>query len=114
MGPSPLLTDLMTGASRGKTMYVIPYLMAPPGSPLERYAAGVELTDTRHDRFWRGRVARVLEVLREATRILHLDHGGPDPFRAVAATPATVSPSARPTPTYASSARPHSRRSSRT
>lgn len=43
----PMLVERMTGASRGKTMYVIPYLMAPPGSPLERYAAGVELTDTR-------------------------------------------------------------------
>ena len=30
----PKLIDLMTGASAGKTMYVIPYLMAPPGSPL--------------------------------------------------------------------------------
>ena len=43
----PLVTDLMRGASAGKTMYVIPYLMAPPGSPLEPYAAGVELTDHR-------------------------------------------------------------------
>ncbi len=43
----PLLEDLMTGASKGKTMYVIPYLMAPPGSPLEEFAAGVELTDNR-------------------------------------------------------------------
>ncbi len=43
----PLVTDLMRGASAGKTMYVIPYLMAPPGSPLARYAAGVELTDHR-------------------------------------------------------------------
>ncbi|MDR7362582.1 phosphoenolpyruvate carboxykinase (GTP) [Marmoricola bigeumensis] len=43
----PLLEDLMTGASAGKTMYVIPYLMAPPGSPLEEFAAGVELTDNR-------------------------------------------------------------------
>lgn len=43
----PLLVDRMRGASRGKTMYVIPYLMAPPGSPLEEYAAGVELTDHR-------------------------------------------------------------------
>ncbi len=39
--------ERMRGASAGKTMYVIPYLMAPPGSPLERYAAGVELTDSR-------------------------------------------------------------------
>jgi phosphoenolpyruvate carboxykinase (GTP) len=43
----PLVTDLMRGASAGKTMYVIPYLMAPPGSPLEPYALGVELSDHR-------------------------------------------------------------------
>ncbi len=43
----PLLTDRMRGASAGKTMYVIPYLMAPPGSPLVPYAVGVELTDHR-------------------------------------------------------------------
>jgi phosphoenolpyruvate carboxykinase (GTP) len=43
----PLLEGLMRGASAGKTMYVIPYLMAPPGSPLEPYAAGVQLTDHR-------------------------------------------------------------------
>src|ERR1700728_1389191 len=34
------LTGLMRGASAGKTMYVIPYLMSPPGAPLEQYAAG--------------------------------------------------------------------------
>jgi phosphoenolpyruvate carboxykinase (GTP) len=43
----PLVEELMRGASAGKTMYVIPYLMAPPGSPLEPYAVGVELTDHR-------------------------------------------------------------------
>src|SRR3954465_12520715 len=43
----PLLEERMRGASTGKTMYVVPYLMAPPGSPLEAWAAGVELTDTR-------------------------------------------------------------------
>jgi phosphoenolpyruvate carboxykinase (GTP) len=42
-----LLENRMRGASVGKTMYVIPYLMAPPGSPLEPYAVGVELTDHR-------------------------------------------------------------------
>ncbi len=43
----PLVEGLMRDASAGKTMYVIPYLMAPPGSPLEPYAVGVELTDHR-------------------------------------------------------------------
>ena len=43
----PMLHDRMRGASEGKTMYVIPYLMSPPGSPLEEFAAGVELTDNR-------------------------------------------------------------------
>jgi phosphoenolpyruvate carboxykinase (GTP) len=43
----PLLEERMRGASAGKTMYVVPYLMAPPGSPLEPYAVGVELTDHR-------------------------------------------------------------------
>ncbi|VEI13906.1 phosphoenolpyruvate carboxykinase (GTP) [Trueperella bialowiezensis] len=37
----------MTGASKGKTMYVLPYLMSPVGNPLEKYAVGVELTDSR-------------------------------------------------------------------
>jgi phosphoenolpyruvate carboxykinase (GTP) len=55
----PLLTGLMTGASAGKTMYVIPYLMAPPGSPLEAWAAGVELTDTRTVALHMIRMARV-------------------------------------------------------
>jgi phosphoenolpyruvate carboxykinase (GTP) len=43
----PVVIGNMTGASKGKTMYVVPYLMAPPGSPLEAFAAGVELTDSR-------------------------------------------------------------------
>jgi phosphoenolpyruvate carboxykinase (GTP) len=43
----PLLEERMRAASAGKTMYVIPYLMAPPGNPLEPWAAGVELTDAR-------------------------------------------------------------------
>lgn len=55
----PLLEGLMRGASAGKTMYVVPYLMAPPGSPLERYAAGVELTDTRTVALHMIRMARV-------------------------------------------------------
>lgn len=43
----PLLHDSMRGASVGKTMYVIPYLMSPPGNALAPWAAGVQLTDTR-------------------------------------------------------------------
>ena len=48
----------MRGASAGKTMYVIPYLMAPPGSPLEPYAVGVELTDHRTVALHMNRMAR--------------------------------------------------------
>jgi phosphoenolpyruvate carboxykinase (GTP) len=55
----PLLESKMRGASAGKTMYVIPYLMAPPGSPLEPYAAGVELTDHRTVVLHMIRMARV-------------------------------------------------------
>ncbi|HEX6149745.1 MAG TPA: phosphoenolpyruvate carboxykinase, partial [Nocardioides sp.] len=54
-----LLVERMRGASAGKTMYVVPYLMAPPGSPLEPYAAGVELTDTRTVVLHMIRMARV-------------------------------------------------------
>ena len=39
--------ELMRGASAGKVLYVIPYLMAPVGSPLTPWAAGIELTDSR-------------------------------------------------------------------
>lgn len=49
----------MRGASKGKTMYVIPYLMAPVGSPLERWARGVELTDNRTVPLHMIRMARV-------------------------------------------------------
>jgi phosphoenolpyruvate carboxykinase (GTP) len=85
-----LQEERMRGASAGKTMYVVPYLMAPPGSPLEAFAAGVELTDDRtvvlhmirmarvgaehlenladHDRFVRGvHVTGELENLGHAT-----------------------------------------------
>jgi phosphoenolpyruvate carboxykinase (GTP) len=55
----PKLVGLMTGASAGKTMYVVPYLMSPPGSPLEPWAAGVELTDHRTVVLHMIRMARV-------------------------------------------------------
>ncbi|MBS2939955.1 phosphoenolpyruvate carboxykinase (GTP) [Nocardioides sp. J2M5] len=55
----PMLHDRMRGASEGKTMYVVPYLMAPPGNPLAPWAAGVELTDTRTVVLHMIRMARV-------------------------------------------------------
>ncbi|MEY4667237.1 MAG: hypothetical protein RIQ87_1017 [Chloroflexota bacterium] len=43
----PRVMGLMRNAAAGKTIYAIPYLMAPPGSPLDAWAAGLELTDSR-------------------------------------------------------------------
>ncbi len=55
----PVVEGHMKGAMAGKTMYVIPYLMAPPGSPLERFAAGVQVTDNRTVCLHMIRMARV-------------------------------------------------------
>jgi phosphoenolpyruvate carboxykinase (GTP) len=55
----PLLHDRMRGASEGKTMYVVPYLMAPKGNELAPWATGVELTDTRTVVLHMIRMARV-------------------------------------------------------
>ncbi len=54
-----LVEERMRGASTGKTMYVIPYLMAPPGSPLQDWATGVQLTDSRTVVLHMIRMARV-------------------------------------------------------
>jgi len=91
----PLLEERMRGASAGKTMYVVPYLMAPPGSPLAAYATGVQITDTRTVVLHMIRMARVgVEHVNDLTdpdsfvRAVHvtgeldtLGHGTPDDQR---------------------------------
>ncbi|MCI0890098.1 MAG: phosphoenolpyruvate carboxykinase, partial [Chloroflexi bacterium] len=52
--------ERMKDASLGKTMYVIPYLMAnSPGSTLAKWGIGVELTDSRYVALSMIRMARV-------------------------------------------------------
>ena len=53
------LDRLTKGEMAGKTMYVLPYLMAPPGTVLEQWAAGVQLTDSRTVVLHMIRMARV-------------------------------------------------------
>jgi phosphoenolpyruvate carboxykinase (GTP) len=92
---TPLVKERMRGASAGKTMYVIPYLMAPPGNVLAPWATGVELTDARTVVLHMIRMSRVgvehlqdLEDPDSFVRAVHvtgdldsLGHGTPDDQR---------------------------------
>ena len=91
----PKVVALMQGASRGKTMYVVPYFMAPPGGPFDAWAAGVQLTDSRVVVLHMIRMARVglaviqgLEEPNSFVRGVHvtgdlerLEHGTPNDKR---------------------------------
>lgn len=68
----------MAGASAGKTMYVVPYLMSPAGNPLEDWARGVELTDSRTVAIHMIRMARVdakyVNDLEDDNQFVHAVH----------------------------------------
>lgn len=75
---TPLLTERMKGAFAGKTMYVIPYLMSPPGNALAPWATGVQVTDARTVVLHMIRMARVgiehLEGLEDPNKFVRAVH----------------------------------------
>jgi len=65
------LHALCDGAMRGRTMYVVPYLMGPPGSPLTK--VGVELTDSIY-------VALSMRIMTRMGRVAYEQLGDSDDF----------------------------------
>ena len=102
----PMLHDRMRGASAGKTMYVIPYLMSPPGNALAPWAAGVELTDTRTVVLHMIRMSRVgaqfLDELEDPTTS-SAPSTSPATWRTSARAPSGTSATSSPSPTSARS-----------
>jgi phosphoenolpyruvate carboxykinase (GTP) len=65
------LTPLFTGAMKGRTMYVVPFLMGPPGSRFSK--VGVEITDSKY-------VALSMRIMTRVGQVA-LDHlAGSDDF----------------------------------
>jgi phosphoenolpyruvate carboxykinase (GTP) len=79
------------GAMRGRTMYVIPYLMGPPGSPMSK--VGIELTDSIYVVLSMGTMTRMGDVA-----LKHL--GDSDEFNRGLHCMLDVSPDRRTSPIF--------------
>src|SRR6266508_3225161 len=65
------LTELFTGSMKGRTMYVVPFLMGPPGSRFAK--VGVEITDSKYVALNMRLMTRIGQVALDALT-------GPDDF----------------------------------